>query len=134
MANRVFISFRVEDRKIVDGLRLLANHPNYDLEFYDESVRTPINSENASYIKQKIKEKIQRSGVVLCLISQDTYTSEWVAWELSTAIALEKPIVAMAVKDLERATIPAPIRGKVKFYAWNPASLESYLSDAVTVK
>ena len=43
MANRLFISFKAENKPNVDGLRLLAKNPNYDLEFYDESVRAPIN-------------------------------------------------------------------------------------------
>ncbi len=41
---RVFISFRIEDKPQVNGLRLLAANSNYGLEFYDESVRSPFNS------------------------------------------------------------------------------------------
>jgi len=134
MAKRVFISFKAEDRKRVDGLRLLAKNPNYDLDLYDESVRSPINSTNAPYIKSVIKEKIQRSGVVLCLINTGTHKSEWVCWELETAIKLNKPIVAMAVKDLAKASLPHPIRNKTKFFAWSPSELGNYLLSAVTVE
>jgi hypothetical protein len=130
MASRVFISFKAEDKPQVDGLRLLAKNPNYELEFYDESVRVAIDSTNAPYIKRIIREKIQRSGVVLCLVSSDTHTSGWVSWELETSIELERPIVAMAVKGLEQATLPAPIRNRVHFYEWNPASLGTYLENA----
>jgi hypothetical protein len=133
MANRVFISFKAEDKPQVDGLRLLAKNPNYELEFYDESVRVAIDSGNATYIKTRIREKIERSGVVLCLVSPVTHTSNWVSWELETAIALGKPIVAMAIKGLQNATLPAPIRNRVSFYAWNPGSLGTYLADAKVV-
>jgi hypothetical protein len=44
---RVFLSFRAEDRQQVQGIRLLAANPDYDLEFYDESVRIAIDSRNA---------------------------------------------------------------------------------------
>jgi hypothetical protein len=71
----------------------------------------PIDSRDADYIKRVIREKIARAGVVLCLVSAETHTSRWVDWELETAITLGKPIVAMAVKDLERASLPRPIRG-----------------------
>jgi antiphage defense system Thoeris ThsB-like protein len=54
---RVFISFRAEDRQKVNGLRLLAANPNFEIEFYDESVRTAINSTNADYIRRQIREK-----------------------------------------------------------------------------
>jgi len=75
---RVFLSFIAEDRDRVQGLRLLAANPNYDLEFYDESVRAPIDSANAEYIKGVIREKINRTTVTVCLISEKTHTSKWV--------------------------------------------------------
>jgi MTH538 TIR-like domain (DUF1863) len=133
---RVFISFIIEDENAVKGLRLLAKNPGYsDLEFYDESVRVPINSVDAPYIKRRIREKIRRCGVILCLISDTTHTSSWVTWELETAIEMEKPIVAMAVKSVDRATLPAPIRNKgVRFYPWDPSGVRAYLDDAVLVR
>ena len=36
---RVFLSFKMEDKKQVDGIRLLSWNENVGLEFYDESVR-----------------------------------------------------------------------------------------------
>jgi Thoeris protein ThsB, TIR-like domain len=133
MTKRVFISFRAEDKPQVDGLRLLAKNPNFDLEFYDESIRVPVNSQNAEYIKSVIQGKIGRAGVVLCLVSAQTHTSGWVDWELTTAINLQKPIVAMAVKDLHRAVLPGPIRGKTAFRNWCPGDLESVLEAATVV-
>jgi hypothetical protein len=131
---RVFISFKAEDEGSVKGLRLLAKNPNYDLEFFDESVRVPINSVQAPYIRSRIREKISRSGVVLCLVNTDTYTSKWVSWELETAIELKKPIVTMAVKGVTRATLPEPIRNKgVRFYSWDTGDLGPYLNAARAV-
>jgi hypothetical protein len=95
----------------------------------------PINSEQAPYIKRRIREKISRSGAVLCLVNTDTYTSKWVDWELEMAIDLKKPIVAMAVKGVSKATLPGPIRNKgVSFYSWDTGSLGSYLNNAKTVR
>jgi Thoeris protein ThsB, TIR-like domain len=74
----VFISFRVEDRNQVNGLRLLAANPDFEIEFYDESVRKAINSTDAAYVRRKIREKIDRTTVTLCMLSQLTYTSQWV--------------------------------------------------------
>jgi len=133
MARRVFISFKMEDKGLVDGLRLLASNPNFDLEFYDESVRVAIDSRDADYIKRRIREKIVRAGVVLCLVNTDTHTSKWVTWELSTAIRLGTPIVAMAAKGVSSATLPGPIRGKVELYIWDPLSLETYIDSAMIV-
>lgn len=73
--------------------------------------------------------------MVLCLVNFDTHTSRWVAWELETAVEFKKPIVAMAVKGVSKATLPGPIQHKgVEFYAWNTGSLGSYLDAAKTVR
>lgn len=79
---RVFISFRAEDRPQVNGLRLLAANPKFEIEFYDESVRTPYDSNDPTYIRRKIREKINRTSVTVCLVSELTYASQWVNWEL----------------------------------------------------
>ena len=135
MASRVFISFAMEDKGMVDGLRLLGKNPDYDLEFYDESVRQAIDSENAKYIKEKIRGKIERSGVILCFVGPKTSMSEWVKWELSEGIRLEKAFVAMACKGVERATLPEPIRNiGVPFGPWNPGELNRNIREAVFVR
>ena len=54
-------------------------------------------------------------------------------WELETAIKFQKPIVAMAVKGLNRATLPAAIRKKVAFRDWNPGNLGEILNAAKVV-
>jgi hypothetical protein len=123
---RVFISFINEDRLHVNGLRLIAANPNFELEFYDESVRTPVNSMNSEYIKRIIREKIARSSVTLCLISKETHTSEWVDWELEESIKAGNNIIAMAVKGIDNAILPRLIRQKqLPFHAWNPEQLNS---------
>ncbi len=100
---RVFLSFRAEDRLQVQGLRLLAANPDYDLEFYDESVRVAVDSWNADYVKKVIREKINRSSVTVCMISALTYTSAWVDWELSESEQKGNNTIAMGLKDVTAA-------------------------------
>jgi len=128
---RVFLSFVDEDREQVNGLRLLAANPNYDLDFYDESVRVPIDSERANYIKQRIREKISRTSVTVCLIGESTYTSRWVDWELDESDKKGNTIIAMALKGIERATLPTLVaQKKLTFRAWNPFQLSQLISEA----
>jgi len=94
---RVFLSFRVEDKPQVNGLRLIAYNPNIELDFYDESVRRAIKSNDPVYVKRKIREKITRCSVVLCLLSKDTYKSDWVNWEIEQALIMDKRVVAMGL-------------------------------------
>ncbi len=128
---RVFLSFDEEDKAQVQGLRLLAANPNYDLEFYDESVRVPINSRDADYIKQRIREKLNRTSITVCLISEKTHTSLWVDWELEESDKKNNLIIAMALKGVERAALPNLIKEKgLTFYSWDPAFLNKLISEA----
>lgn len=120
---RVFLSFKMEDKKQIDGLRLVAWNPNLALEFYDESVRIAYKSENASYIRSKIKEKIQRSSVAIGPIGINTNLSQWVNWELRTARELGKNIVLMGLPNgPNRLVLPASVED-LPWYLWNVAEL-----------
>jgi hypothetical protein len=108
---RVFISFRVEDKPQVNGLRLLAANPRFDIEFYDESVRTPYDSNDPFYIRRKIREKINRTSVTVCLLSRLTYTSTWVAWELDESIEKGSAIICMGLPNVSGSLqLPAPAK------------------------
>jgi hypothetical protein len=121
---RVFLSFRAEDKEKVAGLRLLAANPSYDLEFYDESVRVPIDSTNAAYVKRKILERINRTTVTVVLISELTHTSAWVDWELQASRDKRNAIIAMAIKGVASAVLPRLVRDlELVFHAWDPQLL-----------
>lgn len=128
---RVFLSFIQEDKERITGLRLLAANPDYDLEFYDESLSVPIDSVNASYIKARLREKINRTSITVCLISEQTYASPWVDWELEESDQKGNTIIAMAIKSVDRATLPKLIKAKgLTFHSWNPEYLNVLIRDA----
>ncbi|MBI2611912.1 TIR domain-containing protein [Candidatus Gottesmanbacteria bacterium] len=128
-AKRVFLSFASEDLDHVRGLRLLKDNPNFDLEFYDESIQEPIDSINSSYIMSVIREQIKRASVTICLISETTHSSDWVDWELRTSEEEGNIIIAMAIKAVEKAILPIFIKGKeIKFWSWNPEFLAELIS------
>jgi hypothetical protein len=127
---RVFLSFRGEDRQQVHGLRLLAANPDYDLEFYDESVRVAIDSRNAEYVKSVIREKIARSSVTVCLVGPFTYTSAWVDWELSESAAEENKMIVMALKGVTAVCLPTYFRLRDnRFWYWDPAKLRELIEN-----
>lgn len=128
---RVFLSFLAEDKEKVAGLRLLAANPNYDLEFYDESLQVAIDSRDAEYIKRRIREKINRTSVTVCLISENTHTSGWVDWELKESDDKRNTIIAMALKGVDRAVLPKLIKEKdLPFHAWDPEHLNKLIAEA----
>lgn len=128
---RVFLSFASEDLDHVRGLRLLKDNPNFDLEFYDESIKEAIDSQKANYIKSKIREQIRRSSITVCLISEVTHESKWVEWELETSDEEGNTIIAMAVKDVNRAVLPKFIKeNNIFFWEWDPNNLASLINNS----
>jgi hypothetical protein len=129
---RVFLSFRVEDKQQVNGLRLLAANPNFEIEFYDESVRSPFESDDPEYIRRKIREKINRTTVTVCLLSPLTYTSQWVTWELDESIDKGNTIICMGFPGgPNQIVLPEPARRlKLPWYFWNLDYLNRLIRDA----
>jgi hypothetical protein len=127
---RVFLSFKMEDKKQVDGVRLLSWHQHVDLEFYDESVRTAYKSENAPYIRSRIREKINRSSVTVGLLGQNTHQSEWVNWELATSRELNKSIVLMGLPNgPSRLILPTSVKG-LDWHLWDVNKLQALIESA----
>ena len=127
---RVFLSFVSEDLDHVRGLRLLKDNPDFELEFFDESIKEPIDSNNADYIKRIIREQIKRASITVCLISETTHNSSWVDWELETSFDEDKTIIAMSIKVAERATLPKLIKeNSITFWVWDVEHLIKLLNE-----
>ncbi len=125
---RVFLSYAYEDIQQVRGLKILLANPNYDLDFYDESLGTAVNSQDADYVKSVIGDKIRRSSVTVCLIGDGTHKSSWVNWELEKSIEEGNKIIAMALKGITSATLPPLIKENgLTFHEWSP----KYLGDLI---
>lgn len=124
----VFISFASEDLRDVNLLRGQAKSGPSDIEFIDHSLKEAIDSKKADYIKQKIREKIERSSVTVCFLSNNTSQSRWVDWEIRESIKLGKGIVAMYKGDTPPKTLPSAIREHgVKPVPWN----QKYITKAI---
>lgn len=107
---RIFISFAYEDIGSVKGLRLMNSNTDFEIEFYDQSVKESINSANAAYIKSVIKDQIRRSSVTLCLVGTTTYKSAWVEWEVETSVESGNKIIAMAINGLDSVITPQVLK------------------------
>src|SRR5690625_2505553 len=103
MTKKLFVSYRADEEgnKYKNLLVAWSKNDNghFDIKFDDTSIGVSINSDNANYIKSKIKEKIKESKTVLVLIGKDTHKSDWVKWEIDKAVELKKKIVAVKIKN-----------------------------------
>ncbi len=85
----------------------MAQNPNIEIEFYETSLKTPINSINSkdgAYLRQTLKQKIGRASVLVCLIGNATASSEWVEWGILTAKELGKGLCGVRLKDSQGRT------------------------------
>lgn len=102
MSEKLFVSYRADEEGAKYKNMLVAwsknDNGHFDIKFEDTSVGVSINSEDANYIKRRIKEKISESKTVLVLIGKETHKSEWVEWEIDKALELNKKVVAVKIK------------------------------------
>lgn len=93
---RIFASFHREDLQQITGFRLMARNDRVAIDFYDGSLREPVRSNNASYVRRIIRDKINVASVIVCLIGNGTAWRDWVDWELETAVDLGKAYAVFA--------------------------------------
>lgn len=119
----IFISHSWAYPDDLKNLRNLLNERGYfNVEFEEASSNEPINSENATYIKRRLKQKISNSNIVLGIAGMYASYSEWMAWELQTANDLNIPIVGVIPRSQERIskTVTQYSKEDVK---WNTESI-----------
>ena len=109
----IFISFSHEDMDEVNLLRGQSKNENSDLEFSDHSVKEAFNSENADYIKRKIREKIENTSVTMVYLSNKSMNSDWVKWEIEQSKKMGKGVVAVYKGDAPPSNIPGHIKNNV---------------------
>jgi hypothetical protein len=120
---KVFISHSwsyVSDLKSLQTL--LENRGYFNVQFEEASPDVPINSVNADYIKSRLREKIKNSDVVLGIAGVYASHSDWMAWELDTAIKNNVPIIGVAPRGAQRISTVVTSRSK-EDVKWNTESI-----------
>lgn len=120
---KIFISHSWSYTEDLEALQNLLNSRGYfNVEFLEASKKTPINSENAPYVKTVLKSKILQSDIVLALAGVYATHSEWMIWELETAKANNIPIVGVIPRGQERISSEVYSRSIVDVN-WNTESI-----------
>jgi hypothetical protein len=105
---RIFISYDHEtDARYKNLLHAWNKHDDFEIQIYNGSLQTSINSDNATYVKSQIKPLITWCSYLLCIIGEDTYKSAWIDWEIKTAIANGKGLIGVKINN--DCTSPAAI-------------------------
>lgn len=131
MANQytVFISHSWDYADDLMGLRrLLINRGYFPVTFQEVPAHEPIDSENDNYIKSVIRQKLKASDVVIGIDGFYGSFSGWMKWELETAKAMGKPI--LAVIPWGQTKTSKVVEGLAdKIVHWNTDSIVSAIRD-----
>lgn len=109
-SRHVFISFAFEDEDEVNLLRGQAKNDKTELEFDDFSLKEAIKSQNEEYIKQKIRERIDRVSVTAVYLSKESAKSKWVEWEIAESLKRGKAVIGVHKGDAPPSQLPAAFR------------------------
>ncbi|OPB88519.1 TIR domain-containing protein [Elizabethkingia ursingii] len=120
---KIFISHSWSHHDDLMALRNLLGSRNYfNVEFTEASKDVPINSASAYYIKARLKSKIESSDVVLALAGIYASHSEWMPWELDTAINCSTPVIGVIPRGQERISQEVYSRSVIDV-KWNTESI-----------
>lgn len=122
---RIFISFDHDDTGKVNGFLGLRNIID-GFEFYNHKLDREIQSNNVDYVMRVIRERyIQPASVCVVLIGNNTFKSDWVAWEIQESLNRKMGILGIQLKDTYGA-IPAKIpKGHVG--DWQPEKFSGWI-------
>ncbi|CEA16731.1 hypothetical protein ING2E5B_2001 [Fermentimonas caenicola] len=120
---KIFISHSWAHSDDLEALQNLLNARGYfNVEFLEASKKVPINSENATYVKSVLRDRIRNSNIILALAGIYASHSEWMIWELETAQSYGIPIVGVIPRGQERISTEVYSRSKIDV-RWNTESI-----------
>lgn len=127
----VFISFVSEDISEVNLLRGQAKNESSDIEFNDWSLREPFNSNRAEYIKRGIRDRIERSSVVLVYVSEHTADSKWVDWEIRESVRMGKGVIAVHKGESPPQKVPSVLKElRIPVIPWRQKGMAAAIEKA----
>lgn len=112
-------------------LRGQAKNEKSELEFDDFSLKQAVNSENEDYIKQKIRERINRASVTAVYLTPDSAKSKWVEWEITESLKRGKGVIGVYKGDAPPAQLPAAFETYgLKTVKWSHQELMNAIAEA----
>ena len=122
---KIFISHSWQHTDTLEALRNLLNARGYFSANYEESTKDkPINSDDESYVKRQLAQKIGGSDVILALAGVYASHSSWMQWELDKAIELGIPVIGVIPRGQDRISTEVSSRSVVDIN-WNTESIVS---------
>jgi len=122
VANRVFISFAIEDTNLRDFLVGQGRNEKTPFSFTDMSVKQPWDSA----WKTQCRTRIRGCDGVIGLITSNTSSADGQLWELSCAYEENIPVFLMYGDASRPSVTPSVISGR-RIHIWSWSNISSFL-------
>ncbi len=128
---QVFLCVSGKDLATIRGTKDLFYNPDFHVEYYDEIDRMSLHNPEAEYAKRVIQAKIRRCDLIVCLVGEATYKSEWVLWILARSKEEGKKTIFMAMQGVLQAKLDLLTNDPdVVFYPWDLERLAELINYA----
>jgi HJR/Mrr/RecB family endonuclease len=104
---KIFISYSYQDRDFVEWLKPILTGLGFEIWYNQQEINVCDN------IKEKINEGIQSSSVVIFVLSSSSMNSDWVRYEMNSALFLnvvKKGITILPIK-IDNSKMPSDLSG-----------------------
>ena len=126
---KIFISHSWSHVNDLKSLRnLLESRGYFNVEFTEFPPTDSINSMNTYYIRQRISERIAASDIVLGIAGIYASYSDWMKWEIETAVANNIPVIGIKPHGSQRTPQVVTDNAKI-IVGWYTPSIISAIKD-----
>lgn len=134
MAKKVFISYDYDQDKTYKNLLKAWANNSADhfkgIDFEDASTDISINSTDTGAIRRAISRRMNTCDYFLCLIGEETHTSDWCEWEIEKAKELDMKLVAVKIKSTNMSPIGIVGVGATWANSFTYTSIEKAINNA----
>jgi len=123
---KVFISYKWGDRDYANDLKSLLSNPNNKYRQVAIKERDDYRALGQTAIKNYLKGLIGECDALICLIGNDTHSSEWVKYELDVANSQVKKIIPVRIRGTSGGA-PNIFKNK-KILNWSAKEINDELS------
>lgn len=125
MPNRVFFSFKEDDRDVVVTIKGRAENSRYqNLNFRVQSLLERWNTKDEAVIKRAISTKLKNTSRTIVFVGYNTYNSYWVPKEVEMTLEAGKPVYAIRLKNTRGVTPSCLTENDITLHSWSESKLQ----------
>jgi hypothetical protein len=122
----IFISFAMEDEKLIQLLRSQSKDPDFDMRFRDYSVKEPLDEK----WKMRVRQRISQTSGTIVAIGKETAKSQAVNWEIDESYKQGKKVIGVRLyRDRTDPLPPALILHKSPIINWDTKKIKMFSQD-----